>query len=124
MVRRRQWMATPAGFMKSAATRADEIAADAATPKSSTSIGVISAPPPRPVMPTRKPTTALPRTRYMSRCMTRGLRTIYIVKWNSSLLRRGARGGHRGGGRVRARDREFPQELDHLGALAGPAHGR
>ncbi len=62
-VLRRQWIATPAGFMKSAAMRSEAIAADGVTPKSSTSIGVINAPPPIPVRPTRRPTTALPRTR-------------------------------------------------------------
>ena len=68
-VLRRQWIATPAGFMKSAATRSEVIAAVGETPKSSTSIGVMSAPPPTPVSPTRRPTTALPRTRQRSRCM-------------------------------------------------------
>ena len=62
-VLRLQWIATPAGFMNSAAMRSEAIAADGVTPKSSTSIGVINAPPPIPVRPTSRPTTALPRTR-------------------------------------------------------------
>ena len=56
--------------MNSAAMRSEEIAAEGAIPKIKTSIGVMSAPPPNPVMPTRKPTTALPMTRYMSICIT------------------------------------------------------
>jgi len=38
------------------------MALGAFTPKSKISIGVISAPPPAPVMPTSNPTTALPST--------------------------------------------------------------
>ena len=52
----------PTGRMSTAATRSLEIAVDGLTPKKRISIGVISAPPPAPVIPTRKPTTALPRT--------------------------------------------------------------
>ena len=52
--------------MSTAATRSLEIAVDGLTPKNRISIGVINAPPPAPVMPTRKPTTALPRTMYGS----------------------------------------------------------
>jgi hypothetical protein len=62
-VLRLQWIATPAGFMNSAAIRSEAIAAEGVTPKSSTSIGVIKAPPPIPVSPIKSPTTALPRTR-------------------------------------------------------------
>jgi hypothetical protein len=47
------------------------MAAEGVTPKRRTSIGVISAPPPMPVNPTRSPTTALPMTRKMSICTTR-----------------------------------------------------
>ncbi len=38
------------------------MAVDGLTLKKRMSIGVMSAPPPAPVIPTRKPTTALPRT--------------------------------------------------------------
>src|SRR5437763_17171858 len=55
--------------MVTAATRSLEIAAAGLTPNSRISIGVISAPPPAPVMPTRKPMMALPRTMYGSMCM-------------------------------------------------------
>ena len=52
----------PNGRITTAATRSLEIAFEGVTLNSRISIGVISAPPPAPVMPTRKPTTALPRT--------------------------------------------------------------
>src|SRR5271170_429737 len=58
----------PTGRMTTAATRSLEIAADGVTPNSRISIGVISAPPPAPVTPTRNPTMALPRTMYGSIC--------------------------------------------------------
>ena len=48
--------------MSTAATRSLEMAVEGLTPKSRISIGVISAPPPAPVMPTSRPTMALPRT--------------------------------------------------------------
>ena len=54
--------AAPTGRITTAATRSLEIAADGVTPNSRISIGVISAPPPAPVIPTRKPTIALPMT--------------------------------------------------------------
>ncbi len=58
----RRWIAAPNGRMHTAATRSLEIAAEGLTPNSRISIGVIRAPPPAPVMPTRKPMIALPRT--------------------------------------------------------------
>src|SRR5689334_18824127 len=54
--------------MTTAATRSLAMAADGLTPKSRISIGVMSAPPPAPVMPTRSPTIALPRTMKGSMC--------------------------------------------------------
>ncbi len=54
--------------MTTAATRSLDIAVDGVTPNSRISIGVISAPPPAPVMPTGNPTMALPRTIYGSMC--------------------------------------------------------
>ena len=54
--------AAPIGRITTAATRSLEIAVDGLTPKSRISIGVISAPPPAPVMPTSRPMIALPRT--------------------------------------------------------------
>jgi hypothetical protein len=56
------WTMAPMGRITTAATRSLEIAVAGFTPKIRISIGVISAPPPAPVSPTRKPTTALPRT--------------------------------------------------------------
>ena len=56
------------GRMTTAATRSLEMAVAGVTPNSRMSIGVISAPPPAPVRPTRKPTTALPNTMYGSMC--------------------------------------------------------
>jgi len=55
---------TPAqiGVITTAATRSLEIAVDGVTPNKRISIGVISAPPPAPVIPTSSPTTALPNT--------------------------------------------------------------
>ena len=47
--------AAPKGRMNTAATRSLEIAVDGLTPNSRISIGVMSAPPPAPVRPTRKP---------------------------------------------------------------------
>ena len=58
------WTPAPIGRMSTAATRSLEIALDGVTPKSRISIGVISAPPPAPVMPTSRPMTAEPRTMY------------------------------------------------------------
>jgi hypothetical protein len=52
--------------MKTAATRSLEIAVDGLTLNKRISIGVINAPPPAPVSPTRNPTTALPSTIYGS----------------------------------------------------------
>ena len=54
--------AAPNGRMKTAATRSLEMAVDGSTLNKRISIGVINAPPPAPVSPTRKPTTALPKT--------------------------------------------------------------
>ncbi len=59
-----RWTAAPTGRMSTAATRSLEMAADGLMPNSRISMGVISAPPPAPVNPTRKPTTALPSTMY------------------------------------------------------------
>ena len=61
-VRARRWTAAPNGRITTAATRSLEIAVAGVTPKSRISIGVMSAPPPAPVMPTSSPMTALPRT--------------------------------------------------------------
>ena len=60
------WTAAPTGRMTTAATRSLEMAAAGFTLNRRMSMGVISAPPPAPVRPTRKPTTALPRTMYGS----------------------------------------------------------
>ena len=57
----RRCTAAPSGRMNTAATRSLEIADDGVMPKTRISIGVISAPPPAPVRPTSRPTTALPR---------------------------------------------------------------
>ena len=62
----RRCTSAPMGRMTTAATRSLEMAVDGLIPKIRISMGVISAPPPAPVMPTRKPTTALPRTMYGS----------------------------------------------------------
>jgi hypothetical protein len=48
--------------MTTAATRSDEMAVDGFTENRRINMGVMSAPPPAPVIPTRRPTTALPRT--------------------------------------------------------------
>ena len=45
------------------------MAADGVTPNSRINMGVIRAPPPAPVRPTRNPTMALPSTMYGSTCM-------------------------------------------------------
>ncbi len=58
----RRCTAAPTGRITTAATRSLEMAADGLIPNSRISIGVISAPPPAPVSPTSKPTTALPMT--------------------------------------------------------------
>ena len=58
----RRCTAAPTGRMTTAATRSLEMAAAGFTENSRISIGVIRAPPPAPVSPTRSPTTALPRT--------------------------------------------------------------
>ena len=65
----RMCTAAPNGRISTAATRSLEIADDGVTPKSRISIGVISAPPPAPVRPTSRPTTALPRIMKGFRCM-------------------------------------------------------
>src|SRR6478752_3348684 len=67
-VPRRRCTLAPIGRISTAATRSLEIAADGLTPNRRISIGVISAPPPAPVIPTRKPITALPRTMNGSTC--------------------------------------------------------
>ena len=64
----RRWTPAPNGRITTAATRSLEIAAAGVTPNSRISIGVISAPPPAPVMPTSSPMIALPRTMYGSMC--------------------------------------------------------
>ena len=46
----------------------NQIAVEGFTPNTRISIGVMSAPPPAPVMPTRNPTIALPRMMYGSTC--------------------------------------------------------
>ena len=61
--------AAATGRMATAATRSLDIADDGFTLNSRISIGVMSAPPPAPVSPTRNPTTALPRTMYESMCI-------------------------------------------------------
>jgi hypothetical protein len=48
--------------MTTAATRSLEMAVEGFTPNRRISIGVMSAPPPAPVIPTRNPMTALPKT--------------------------------------------------------------
>src|SRR5919109_3945061 len=58
------------GRITTEATRSLEIAAIGVTPNRTISIGVISAPPPAPVMPTRRPTIAAPRIRYGSMCIS------------------------------------------------------
>src|SRR5580700_9358830 len=65
----RRCTAAPNGRITTAATRSLEIAFDGVTLNSRISIGVISAPPPAPVIPTRKPMMALPRTMYGSTCI-------------------------------------------------------
>src|SRR5487761_109206 len=55
-VPRRKWTAPPNGFMIADATMSLETAALGVTPNSRMRIGVISAPPPAPVMPTSTPT--------------------------------------------------------------------
>ena len=64
----RRCTAAPTGRISTAATRSLEMAVDGFTPNSRISIGVISAPPPAPVRPTSRPTTALPRMMYGSTC--------------------------------------------------------
>ncbi len=58
----RRWTIAPTGRITTAATRSLEIAAAGFTENSRISIGVIRAPPPAPVSPTSRPTTALPMT--------------------------------------------------------------
>ena len=58
----RRCTAAPTGRISTAATRSLEMAADGWIPNRRISIGVIRAPPPAPVMPTSRPTTALPST--------------------------------------------------------------
>jgi hypothetical protein len=48
--------------MKTAATKSLEIAVDGFTLNNKISMGVINAPPPAPVRPTKRPTTELPST--------------------------------------------------------------
>ena len=55
-VPRRQCTPPPMGRITIAATTSLETAASGGTPKTSTKMGVISAPPPMPVRPTTKPT--------------------------------------------------------------------
>jgi hypothetical protein len=57
-VPRRRWTAPPTGFMTMAATRSLEMAARGWTLNTSTSSGVMSAPPPIPVRPTVNPTSS------------------------------------------------------------------
>ena len=58
----RRWTAAPTGRMTTAATRSLEMAVDGLMLNNRMSIGVMRAPPPAPVMPTSRPTTALPMT--------------------------------------------------------------
>ena len=58
----RRCTAAPTGRITTAATRSLEMAAAGFTENSRISIGVMSAPPPAPVSPTSRPTTALPMT--------------------------------------------------------------
>ena len=58
----RMWTAAPMGRITTAATKSLEIAVEGVIPNRRISIGVISAPPPAPVMPTSNPMIALPRT--------------------------------------------------------------
>ena len=56
-----RWTAAPMGRITTAATRSLEMAVEGFTLNNRISIGVMSAPPPAPVNPTRSPMTALPR---------------------------------------------------------------
>ena len=60
--------AAPTGFITSEATRSEATAVEGWTFRSSTRIGVISAPPPMPVRPTTKPTIRPARTSAKSTC--------------------------------------------------------
>src|SRR5579875_1093143 len=66
-VPRHAWTAAPKGRMTSVATRSEEIAVASGTPNKIVNIGVIKAPPPAPVRPTRKPTPAAARIMYPSK---------------------------------------------------------
>lgn len=70
-VRRRICTPPPTGFMIMAATRSDETAAVGLIPKKITRIGVMSALPPIPVIPTMKPTMAPASTMAQSICTVR-----------------------------------------------------
>ncbi len=55
-VPRRMWTPPPTGFMTIAATRSEDTAVVGLIPKKISRMGVMSAPPPMPVIPTVKPT--------------------------------------------------------------------
>src|SRR5690625_4429461 len=65
-VPRRKWTTEPTGFITALATRSLDTAASGGTPKNSTSIGVIRAPPPIPVRPTTMPTPKAPTSKATS----------------------------------------------------------
>src|SRR5215217_7045657 len=67
-VPRRRWTPPPTGFMITAATRSLDTAASGWTLNTSTSNGVMSAPPPIPVRPTVKPTNNPAAATYGSTC--------------------------------------------------------
>src|SRR5829696_5684463 len=67
-VPRRRWTPPPTGFMITAATRSLDTAASGWTLNTSTSRGVMSAPPPIPVRPTVKPTNNPAAATYGSTC--------------------------------------------------------
>ncbi len=67
-VPRRRWTPPPTGFMITAATRSLDTAASGWTLNSSTSSGVMSAPPPIPVRPTVNPTNSPAAATYRSIC--------------------------------------------------------
>src|SRR5215217_6259905 len=67
-VPRRRWTPPPTGFMITAATRSLDTAASGWTLNTSTSNGVMSAPPPIPVRPTVKPTNNPAAVTYGSTC--------------------------------------------------------
>ena len=79
-VPRPAWTAAPTGFMISDATRSLDTAASGAMPKTSTRIGVISAPPPIPVSPTAKPTISPANATKRSMCTPRRLLLVPLPR--------------------------------------------